>query len=289
MFGYVNVYKDELKVSEYNRFRAYYCGLCKAIGRLCAQPARLGLSYDMTFLAVLLSAMDPQRTQTAAKACVAHPLVRRENVMEDRAVDYAAYMSVLLAYLKFYDDWQDERSLKALCMMVLHWRAVRRAKRRYGAAYDRIRQLLAVLSRLEKENSSDLDAAADCFANILLMLFTPDFITDPEQKRVLAWLGYNTGRWIYILDAVADLEADEKQGGYNPLIARGYTDRADMLRELEVTMTYTLHNIAASYELLKVYKNDGILKNILYLGLKTRQDTVFCKYMEEEQKSDESL
>ena len=28
MFGYVTVNKDELKIKEWNRYRAYYCGLC---------------------------------------------------------------------------------------------------------------------------------------------------------------------------------------------------------------------------------------------------------------------
>lgn len=287
MFGYVNVYKDELKVCEYNQFRAYYCGLCKAIGRLCSQPARLGLSYDMTFLAILLSALDSGAVSTEIKPCIAHPLARRMNVTGDAAVDYAAYMSVLLAYLKFRDDWQDDKSLKALGMMALHWRAVRRAKKRYSREYDKIRCLLARLSGLEKENSGELDAVADCFAEILSVLFTPEIVRDAEQKRVLSWLGYNTGRWIYLIDAFADLEADEKHHAYNPLIARGYTDKKALAQELEVTLTYTLHNIAASYELLKIYKNDEILRNILYLGLKTKQDTILNKYIEEE--TDESV
>ncbi len=287
MFGYVNVYKDELKVCEYNQFQAYYCGLCKAIGKLCSQTARLGLSYDMTFLAILLSAVENTEIKTEAKPCAAHPLVKRKNVINDRAVDYAADMSVLLAYLKFYDDWQDEKSLKALGMMLLYRRAVRRAKKRNRAEYEKIRVLLNELSVLEKHNSKELDAAADCFAQILSVLFTPDFISVDAERRVLAWLGYNTGRWIYIIDAFADLEEDEKHHSYNPLIARGYTDRTTLSRELEVTMTYTLHNIAASYELLKVYKNDEILRNILYLGLKMKQDAILSKYNKEE--TDESV
>lgn len=287
MFGYVNVYKDELKICEYNQFRAYYCGLCKAIGRLCSQPARLGLSYDMTFLAILLSSLNPDCIETEKKQCIAHPFTKRLDVIGDAAIDYAAYMSVLLAYLKFFDDWQDERSPKALGLMALHWRAVRRAKKRYINEYKKIQNLLARLSRLEKENSTELDAAADCFAEILSVLFTPEFTQNEDQKRILSWLGYNTGRWIYIIDAFADLEEDEKRGSYNPLVARGYTGKKALAQEMEVTLTYTLHNIAASYELLKVYKNDEILRNILYLGLKTKQDAVLNKFIKEE--TDESV
>ena len=51
MFGYVNAYKDLLRVCDYNVFRGYYCGLCKQLGKSFNQLTRFGLSYDMTFLA----------------------------------------------------------------------------------------------------------------------------------------------------------------------------------------------------------------------------------------------
>lgn len=144
MFGYVNVYQDELKVWQYKRFRAYYCGLCRAIGRLGSQAARLGLSYDMTFLAILLSALDPAPSETEQKACAAHPFHKRENVVRDAAVDYAAHMSILLMYLKFYDDWKDDKSIKALLLMGLYRRlsgrrknSIRRLTTEYGRSWRR--------------------------------------------------------------------------------------------------------------------------------------------------------
>ena len=37
--GYVTVYKPELKIKEWETFRAYYCGLCYAIGESCLPVA----------------------------------------------------------------------------------------------------------------------------------------------------------------------------------------------------------------------------------------------------------
>ena len=31
MFGYVTIRKDDLKVKDYNKYQAYYCGLCQDI------------------------------------------------------------------------------------------------------------------------------------------------------------------------------------------------------------------------------------------------------------------
>ncbi len=51
-----------------------------------------------------------------------------------------------------------------------------------------------------------------------------DFIEDKDKKRILAWLGYNTGRWIYIIDAYNDLEKDVKKNDYNTFKAK-YEDK----------------------------------------------------------------
>ena len=57
MFGYVHINKDELKIREYNVYKSYYCGLCKALGKRYNQLVRLGLSFDMTFLAILADSL----------------------------------------------------------------------------------------------------------------------------------------------------------------------------------------------------------------------------------------
>ena len=68
LFGYVRPCKEELKVKEYNMFRAVYCGLCKTLGQSANQLCRLGLSYDFTFLALLLLALDEEESRLAQKA-----------------------------------------------------------------------------------------------------------------------------------------------------------------------------------------------------------------------------
>ena len=61
MFGYIVPEKPEMKIKEYELFRAYYCGICRSMGRRFGQLKRLTLSYDTTFLAVLLSAVSGEK------------------------------------------------------------------------------------------------------------------------------------------------------------------------------------------------------------------------------------
>lgn len=274
MFGYVNIYKNELKIKDYNVFRAYYCGLCRAVGKR-NQTARLALSYDMTFLAILLSALSDEKTEFKQLRCAAHPFHKRPSVVRDRAVEYAADMSVLLDYLKLKDDAADDRSIKAFIGMMFFRYSVKKLMKKYPRESSEIISQLEQLSQLEKQNSPSCDETADCFAKILGVLFTPDFITDENTRRTLEWLGYNTGRWIYILDAAADYEKDLKKKSYNPLLADGRA-ADEIKKELFSTLTYTLANAASAYELLDIKKNDEILRNIIYIGLKNKQDSILC-------------
>lgn len=55
MYGYIRPDRGELKVREYQQFRAAYCGLCEALRRRCGLLSRFVVNYDLTFLAMALS------------------------------------------------------------------------------------------------------------------------------------------------------------------------------------------------------------------------------------------
>ena len=55
MLGYIRTSQGELRVREYEVYRALYCGLCKHMGKCTGQCSRMTLSYDFVFLAALRS------------------------------------------------------------------------------------------------------------------------------------------------------------------------------------------------------------------------------------------
>lgn len=276
MFGYVTVYEKLVSEADFAVFKEYYCGLCKAMGKYCSQLTRLGLSYDITFLAIVLSSVIDADSGKKYKSCIAHPFKKRSYIVNDAAVNYAADMGVLLDYYKLLDDWQDERSLKALMGLLLFRLGKNRAFARNRKKSLLINEYLKKLSALEAAASDSIDECADCFAKILEALFTPDFITDSTQLKVLKWFGYNIGRWIYVIDALNDMEKDYKSGEYNPFNAGfdggNYKEYAVQLRaEKDFTLTYTLSSAAAAFDLLDIKKNKTLLEGIIYDCLKTKQ------------------
>ena len=269
MFGYVRISRNELNDEEYEQFMAYYCGLCREIGRF-SHIARLGLSYDMTFLAILLAAVCGESEEQSKFRCAAHKFKTESAICGGKVMDYAAQMSILLVYKKFEDDMRDEKSLKAFLGKMIYSIPMRKIKFTQYAI--EISELLRKMSDLEKDNCTEPDEIADCFAKICEIIFTPDFITEESTRRILSWLGYNVGRWIYLIDAYDDLEKDIKNKSYNPF--KGRSGQENLSRDVEKTLTYTLANIAAAYDLLNVNRNDGIIKNILYAGMGSVQNEV---------------
>lgn len=286
MFGYIKPCKGQIGEENFEIFNAYYCGLCKAIGKNCSHIARLGLSYDVTFLSMLLSSVLDDTYNECEKNCIVHPIKKKKCVLNDKAVDYSAYMSVMLSYLKLADDWNDEKSVKALFGMLLFKLGIHRARRHYPNEYIYIKNQIDRLSELEKAKSGDIDECANCFAEILKKLFAPDFIDDENMRRALGWFGYNIGRWIFVIDALNDLEKDFKEKAYNPFLCDFDGDNIIeytrlKAKELETTLTLTLENAASALDLIKLYKNSDVAYGIVYRSLKIRQTQILNKYIGE--------
>ena len=205
MFGYVIPYKEELKIKEYRIFKAYYCRLCKTLGNSFNQIVRFGLNYDFTFLSILLSSLDVEdKPRFNAEGCIANPFEKKLIVEPNKHINYAAYASIIFTYLKLVDDWRDERSIKAVFFLLAYLIPKNKAEKEFNALYKESKKILEELDVLEKEECSLVDKSADLFAKLMELIIIPPYLKDENQKRILKWLGYNLGRWIYILDAFND-------------------------------------------------------------------------------------
>lgn len=274
MFGYVSINKAQLSETEYEVFTSYYCGVCRAMGKRATHISRLGLSYDITFLALVLgSVFDTGEAREAF--CPIHPQKKRLSRFCDNSIDYAAQAGVMLSYLKLLDDWRDEKNIKALCGMAVFRRGYKKVVKALPREHRIISEYLDKLSRLESEGSQSIDDTAEAFGKILEGLFTPEFVTDKALRRKLEWFGLNLGRWIYTIDAVNDFEKDLKSDSYNTFVKMGYTDKCDVKRDMELPLTLNLDGIASAFNLIDFKKNTDLIGKIIYLGLKEKQQLIF--------------
>lgn len=265
MFGYVNIYKDELKVKEYNDFRAYYCGLCKALGKKYNQLTRLGLSYDLTFLCVLVDSIYDEPAKFENVGCI-KSISKKKTVINNKFIDYACDMSIILTYYKLLDDIHDNHSIKAFFAILPYRFSMRKLKGKYETLIDNIKDNLKQLADIEKQKCDITDKAAHPFATIMSGIFS-------NANPALENLGYNIGRYVFFADALDDMDNDLKSGNYNVFnICYKYNGNISDAHKKQIsdTMLLTLSFIASEYEKLPKFKNKEIIDNIIYIGLRAK-------------------
>lgn len=274
MFGYIFPDKPELKVKELELFKAYYCGLCKSIGSSCGQMARFSLNYDSSFLGLLLSSFNEKPETIKFEKCVVSPFIRKPVIRESKALEYASDINVMLSYYKLKDDFKDNRSGKSLAFMGILKPAFRKAISRNPEKGMIIRKKLEELSYLEKKGCESIDEAAEPFARLTEGIFAYDVVSGSENKMLLGVLGYNIGKWIYMLDSFDDIESDIKNKSFNPIINQfcynneKVSDFKDRIKEnLRFTLTFTLSEAGNALEKLNLKKNKEIIDNIIYGGM----------------------
>ena len=274
MYGYVRPDKRELRVREYELFRAAYCGLCETLRERYGLVSRLLVNYDMTFLAMVLF---QDKTETEQRRCPVHPMRKRPCVCGGEALSAAADLSVILSWWKLRDNAADEEALRSL-LSVSGALALKKAYEKAAAARpafdENVRKCLAELSRLEEEKCASLDRTADCFARLLA--FAAD--GDSQQRRIRRELFYHVGRFVYIIDAVDDLARDIREDSYNPLRYRFDLSEdklsEEQLEQVRSTLNMSQRSAAAALSLREPDSWQPILENIVTIGMPQVQGLV---------------
>ena len=260
MFGYVTASLKELDKEAEKRYRAVYCGICRRIRMQSGQLARLGLSYDMAFLALLLMSLYEPEETAGEKACNLHPIQKRP-WLDNKFIQYAADMNVALSYYNCLDDWEDDRKYSAKLLAGQFGKHLPEIEARYPRQCSAIAACIGQLSELEKAGCANPDEPASCFGNLMGELLTYE---EDLWAPTLRQMGFYLGRFIYLLDAALDYDKDEKKKKYNPYLAMG--TGKDWPRWEEYLML-TMGRCTGNFEKLPLVQDKSLLDNILYSGI----------------------
>lgn len=268
MFGYVVVNKGDLKFREFDTYHSYYCGLCRSLKERYGFKGQLSLSYDMTFLVMLLTGLyEPEIGEKRTK-CMVHPL-GRQLTRRNEFTDYGADMNVLFTCYKCRDDWEDEKKLLKLAYGKLMKGSFKGIGRKYGEKVKRIDSLMRRITREEQSGTEDIDRMAGLFGEVMGEIFA---VRSDEWEDNLRNLGNYLGKYIYILDAYEDIEGDLKSNRYNPLKDR--YEHPDFDEEIRAILTMMMTECCREFEKLPILDNVEILRNILYSGIWYRYEAV---------------
>ena len=149
MFGYIAINKAEMKFKDYDQYHSYYCGLCKCLKENYGRRGQMTLTYDMTFLIVLLTGLYEPETDVETVSCIAHPF-EKHTTRTNLYTDYAAAMNLIFSYYKCKDDWDDEHKRKSYMAAKMLKSKVTDISRKYPDKIAHISSDLQKLSYYEK-------------------------------------------------------------------------------------------------------------------------------------------
>ncbi len=249
---------------EYDRYRGFYCGLCRSLKERHGNLSRLTLNYDMNFLVLFLTSLYEPEVAAVKRRCAVHPFAVHEE-LSSPVSGYAADMNVLLARYNMLDDWEDDRNIVKGAAAALLSRRARVVENRYPRKAEKIREHLAELKRSEKAREEDIEVPAGIFGRVMGEVFTYDE-TDPMRDSIYA-CGMQLGKFVYIMDAYEDMEEDRRKGEYNGLLDMG----EEKIKEL---LELSMSACAREFETLPVIDDIEIMRNILYAGCWSRYEEV---------------
>lgn len=271
MFGYVIPDKLNMYMKDYYGYRAFYCGLCKSIGKRCGQLMRIGTTYDMTFLNIFAHAVHDVEIEMKMSTCVLNRVNKRLMACDDAITQKVVDIGTILAHYKCVDDINDDKSLsKKFIDRAVIKKHYKKAKKLYPQLDEYISQKYNELASLEKENCGSIDKVAHCFGEI--MQYIGEVTFEDKYTQPLKDIMYNTGKWIYLADAIDDIDDDFKKGKYNVfLVGYEYENKAKFLEDKQEILEFVLmscyNTIYNNFDKIDVNKYEGILTNIFWYGM----------------------
>lgn len=281
MFGYVKTDIPNMYVKDTVLYKATYCGLCKSIGKLCGQRARLVLNYDLTFLSLFCHNLADTDVKIEKQYCIIHRLKKRPVAVPDELSERVAALNIILAWYKLKDDVLDNG--KGRLKRSFFKKAYKKSKKKEPIldriVSDRFDELLSY----EKSSGKSIDMAADPFGNMMKDI-TAELLYDKSTDAVKE-LAYSLGKWIYLIDALDDFDKDKKKKNFNVFI-NSYPDIKDKTeliekhrKDLAVVFGTVLNIVSVKADELEYNFNHDLIDNVLKHGLieQTKKIMEKCK------------
>lgn len=277
MFGYVYIDKPELKIKDYEAYRGVYCSLCKALGKSYGVFSRFILNYDCTFLSLFIMSRSDGCCGFKSGRCPFNPMKKcNYTVNAGDALDKGAALTVISSYYKLLDSIADGGFFKkAGCTLIRPFFAARhnKAKKKYPEYENIVREMFFSQLTAEKSVDTCLDMAAEPTAKMLEKVMRLEAQNEREEKA-LAQMGYHLGKWIYLMDAAADIRGDMKSGNFNPFLLKFKNPDNVSLEEMNAVISQSYFLLTKAYDLIDKKRFTAILDNIIYNGLAVKQRNI---------------
>lgn len=274
MFGYLTVYKPELKFKEFEVYKAVYCSLCKNLKKNYGLFSSFTLNYECTFLALFSMGLEQACPHFEKCRCTFNLFKKCNRCVDgENSLDFTSAVTVILSYYKLLDAIEDNGFFKRIALYMLKpflKSKFKKASKNYPDVGEIAINYFQQQSEIEKSKCKDIDKAANPTANMLSSLFSK-FNGDEEK---LSRFGYCLGRWIYLMDAYDDIVDDNKKGNYNIFLTCNEGNNINEISQYAYgVLNFTLGETIDAFEEIKTYHFNPIFFNIIRDGMSQAQDS----------------
>ena len=275
MFGYVRYDLPNLYIKDLMLYRALYCGLCKGIASSCGQRARMGLTYDVTFLSALLHNITGTDVKVEKQNCFEHAIKKRPIAVVDGLTEELGALNTVLVYYKLTDDVADGG--KGRGKRGWFRKGFKRAKKRYPELVRIVEDYMREQSSAEKSKVASPDMAADPSAKMMRTL-SVHFLKEGANEAT-GELFYALGKWVYLIDALDDYDKDRKKKQYNPFVlSYGCGSRAELMEKYGEDVRFlfdtTFFSMREGLAKVKFHFNRDLTDNVILLGIPAETERV---------------
>ena len=290
MFGYIYPFKPDLKIRYYDTFKSYYCSLCHAIKRNYGNLPRVSINFDTTFMAIFLDSFSNDIQTIEKKTCIIHPIEKKNIMKNNSSINYASHITLILTHNKIIDDINDENNLLSRVILPIFSKYIHKLPKEMIEIKKYTFENLEDLKNLEKSQEDiSIDEYAHPFANLTKKIFSFYCNTNNFNKNSIIHvenIGYNLGKWIYLIDAFNDMEKDYKNNSFNPILKIHKINSKDK-KEIDIIelkrsikddysslLTFINYKCLENFTSLSLEKNYDLIENILQLGMPFKIDKI---------------
>lgn len=286
MFGYMYPFKPDLKIKHYTIFKSYYCSLCHEIKKNYGNIPRISINFDMTFISILLDSFSIKNHAIIKKTCMIHPIEKKLIIQNNEGINYASHINIILTHNKILDDINDENNLFSKLILPITSTYIKKIPKQFDEIKRIIEEHLQNLKKLENSDEIlSIDEYAHPFSNLtkeILIFYGKLNNFNETYLHHLGILGYNLGKWIYIIDAFDDIEKDFKKNSFNPILRSENESlstandilkfKIDIKQKYFSLLTYSNFRCLENFKELSITKNYELLENILQMGMPLKVD-----------------
>jgi hypothetical protein len=225
MYGFLTPNHQSLSKENAKTFKKFYCGQCCASQKYFGYASRSLVSYDATFIGLLLAAQDQKWKQESKGWCAVFPYKQKIYSPDELPQIVSTSVSILLKEIKIKDDLQEQESRFKRLSHKFWSKKIIKAKKIFqsiGFPIDSlIENTLNSQKSLENKTNRQFTDYAIPSATFIAELFRSTAILAglKENESILYDIGYHVGKIIYIVDSCIDIKEDFEKDQFNALVA----------------------------------------------------------------------